>query len=603
MIGPLKAPPNVRRASRESGALGGRVGLFVSLLSSLCILGWAVPALLTLDKGFSIRDSGSYLLSYRFWDSNPYFVSGSQYVYGPIFEAMGESVPFLRMLRLAMVIGCNAWFGLVFVSWLSRQESVRLPVSRLALVLLITACGGLSYMWAPLTPGYYDLTAQASLVLVTLMLAAISAGADGRWWNPCLVGLVSVVLAVTKWTASPVVVLTVGATAVAIMRTRRPAAVRYLCFVAVGVLAGLGAMNLFVIRIDRFLRVMAAVSSLTARDNHGLGYLARGYFTGAGALVLSAALLGVPLFAGYVMALRYEARSRPRVATAFLATASAVCTLVIPLVTGWHGGSTRGRLVISIALAGLLLAALAAVVPRREPAVGGTSRWPVLVVLVAVPLLQAAGTNLPLLYEAAFCMAMWVAAVLVLAVGNQTSAASSTAVVVGLGVLIVTGTMVAGTQTLMAPFEGGSVVANKNSVADLGLRVSGEAAAEYTALTHALSPYVIRGQTPMFSEDPTAGLIYQLGGVPVGSTWNDQESVHRTAGILELACRSAPINGRLEPVLFLDPHPKPVVVRALRHCGYEFPAHFRELQIAGGPLQVRIFVSTRAPRVASRRAE
>ncbi len=50
-----------------------------------------------LGRGFAVQDEGTYVLSYRFWSSNPYFVSGSQYVYGPVFEALGESIPLLRL--------------------------------------------------------------------------------------------------------------------------------------------------------------------------------------------------------------------------------------------------------------------------------------------------------------------------------------------------------------------------------------------------------------------------------------------------------------------------------------------------------------------------
>ena len=44
--------------------------------------------------------------------------------------------------------------------------------------------------------------------------------------------------------------------------------------------------------------------------------------------------------------------------------------------------------------------------------------WPTasrVVVVLGVPFLQAAGTNVPLLYVAAECLAMWVALVLMLA--------------------------------------------------------------------------------------------------------------------------------------------------------------------------------------------
>src|SRR3954467_675353 len=151
----------MRRDVGDGIRVRGRV---LALVSVGCILAWAVPALLMLDRGFAVQDEGTYVLTYRWWSSNPYFVSGSQYVYGPIFEAFGESIPALRLVRLAMVLGANAWFAWSFLAWLEQQRA-GLPSSRTSLVLLLTASGGMSYLWAPLTPGYYDLTADASLAL------------------------------------------------------------------------------------------------------------------------------------------------------------------------------------------------------------------------------------------------------------------------------------------------------------------------------------------------------------------------------------------------------------------------------------------------------
>ena len=198
-----------------------------------------------LDKGFAVQDEGTYVLSYRFWDTNPYFVSGSQYFYGPIFEALGESIPLLRLLRLTMVIGANAWFGWTFLVWLSHERDEALPSSRTSLVLLLTAAGGMSYLWTPLTPGYYDLTADASLVLVSLLLLTLVHAPRVPSWIPLAMGVAAVVLVVTKWTAVTVLVLTLGVAAWALLRHARRAAVRYAVLVAVGAASALVVCQLF----------------------------------------------------------------------------------------------------------------------------------------------------------------------------------------------------------------------------------------------------------------------------------------------------------------------------------------------------------------------
>ena len=166
-------PEAVTTAPRETSRPRPDALRVLGIVSVLCVLGWAVPALLMAGKGFSVQDEGTYLLSYRWWSSNPYFVSGAQYFYGPVFAALHERINVLRVLRLAMVIATNAWFAVVFVRWLAEHREVRALDGRLSWVAVLTAAGGMAYLWTPLTPGYYDLTADASIGLVALMLSTL----------------------------------------------------------------------------------------------------------------------------------------------------------------------------------------------------------------------------------------------------------------------------------------------------------------------------------------------------------------------------------------------------------------------------------------------
>ena len=171
-------------------------GRWLAVIAAVSILGWATPALLMLGKGFAIQDEGSYVLSYRFWDSRPYFVSGSQYFYGPVFHALGESIPAIRVLRLVMVVGVNLWFARSFLTWLERRQPGQLPVSPGAMTVLLVAMGGMSYLWAPLTPGYYDLTADCCLALVALLFATLSRLESTRPWAAFATGVVGIVLVI-----------------------------------------------------------------------------------------------------------------------------------------------------------------------------------------------------------------------------------------------------------------------------------------------------------------------------------------------------------------------------------------------------------------------
>jgi hypothetical protein len=558
------------------------------MVSLVCILGWSVPALLMLNRGFSVEDGGSYVLSYRYWGSNPYFVSGSQYLYGPVFESVGESIPVLRLLRLLMVIGCNALFGWAFVSWLAKQRPDGMVTSRRSLTLLLTASGGMSYLWAPLTPGYYDLTAQASLVLASVMLVALTREDLTGWWNPVAAGVVAVVLLVTKWTAAPVAMLTVGVTVLALLRRHPAAGVRYVVLVAAGIVSALGAMQLFLIPLHRFISVMTRVSSLTAHDNHGLGYLARSYASNTAEFLLAAMVVGLPLLGAYLIARRLGASNHNRGAIFCLVSAAVATTVALPVATGWHGGSNRGRIMVAVALAGLLMAGIAALTAGASPLLARRTDIAVLAVLTLVPILQAAGTNVPLLYVAGECLAMWTAVVLMLAANGPTL--SSFTVLIDLCVVVVAIALLGGTTTLLDPFKTSGYASDTASVPQLGLRLASGTAEQDRALERAVDPYVDRDRTPMFTAQSYAGLIYLLRGVPVGSTWNDLGSGNRTAGILKLACDNGDVAADMVPILLLTRQPSTTLVRALGHCGFNYPRDYRQLAVPHGPPQVRVFV-------------
>ena len=55
-------------------------------------------------RGFDISDEGFYVLSYRWWDSTPRVFTGVQYLYGPVFELLGWSIPGLRVVRLVSIV-------------------------------------------------------------------------------------------------------------------------------------------------------------------------------------------------------------------------------------------------------------------------------------------------------------------------------------------------------------------------------------------------------------------------------------------------------------------------------------------------------------------
>jgi hypothetical protein len=557
------------------------------------MLGWAVPALLMRVRGFAVLVEGTYVLSYRYWASNPYFVSGSQYFYGPIFEALGESIPLLRLLRLVMVIGANAWFAVCFLAWLDRCQPGALPGSRASLALLMIAAGGMSYLWAPLTPGYYDLTADASLALVSLLFLTLVRTPRPPAWIPVVMGIVGVILIVTKWTAFTVLVLTVGVAAFSVAGVARRAVLRFGVLFLAGLLAALLSCQLFLVPVVRFATIMSKLSSLSAVGSHGLVYIARENLQSTGLLLFGALVFGLPLLVALVVAKNLVLRHRNDAARRWLFGAGAFTSVILPFAVGWHGGSERGRVLVGIALAGLIVAGLAGVLSRPGSLPGAVHGRLVAVVLFLVPLAQAAGTNVPLLYVAAECVAMWVALVVMPVARAYSPRVVTTAVTVNLAVLVVATAMIAGSTTLQDPFKTTGLSEDTALVPALGVRVSTATAGQFAALRRALDPYVVPGVTPMITLDQKAGLTYLLDAVPAGSTWTDAVNPTWTAGILELACDNGDV-ADATPVLLLDRKVDRSLAQAMQHCGFDYPGDFRRLAVPGGPPDLTVYVPRRS---------
>ncbi len=122
------------------------------------------------------------MLSYRWWDSTPRVFTGVQYLYGPVFELLGWSIPGLRVVRLVSIVLVHLAFGWAFMTWL-RTRRPQAPPGRgweVAGTLTILASAGVTYGWLPLSPGYNDVVLLTSLLLVSLLLWSMRVVAE-RW--------------------------------------------------------------------------------------------------------------------------------------------------------------------------------------------------------------------------------------------------------------------------------------------------------------------------------------------------------------------------------------------------------------------------------------
>jgi hypothetical protein len=570
------------------------------VFGALCILGWAIPALLMADKGFSIQDEGTYLLSYSRWDTNPYFLSGAQYVYGPVFHLVGESVPALRVIRLAMALAANAWFGWVFCSWLATYRRLDLATStRVAGTTLLTAAGGMTYLWSPLSPGYYDLAAVSTLALAGLTFTSLRRSLLGlrpQPWNSLLMGAVAFCLIGARWPAVTAVILCLAITLLAARATHR-GVTQHLVTSLLGAALTAFLTTWLLVPLPRVVPVIAEVSRLSASGAHSLPVLAREYAASTALFVLAGLVMALPALIAVAMTLRASQPSESRASAGPAFLALALPCLAIPLAGGWRGGGEHGRVVVAAIVACLISAALAGPVSGYRPASTTRSRAErnqgagAAGLLLVLPVAHALGTNIPLLYEALECAALWVAVGMLVGTSRLPSPAAHAFVGGSVALCVGLVSLLAGSTTLISPFKTTGFADSSASVPGLGgLEVSPSTADQFSALREGLASHLQPSPAPFYSLDGLNGLVFMLGGSVLGSPWTDVDSPERSAAILRLACRNGDVDPTRAPILLLNRPLDTASIHALAACGFAFPDDYIKLSVEGGPPGVTVYV-------------
>lgn len=578
-----------------------RLWQVTSALAALGLLSWVVPALMMANRGFSLADEGTYVVTYRDWANPAFFESDAQYFYGPLFHLLGESIPWLRVARVIMAIAANAWWGWAFVCWFEAHRQFRLTVSgRVALVLVLTTAGGPLYLWSPLTPGYYDLTTVITLALAALMVRNATHLASGRApgaLTGVIAGMLGVMLTLTKWPAITVLVATELVTFVLVIRSSRRRmrdTQRHLLGIAAGVTVMALVLQAWVHPIVDSLTVLARVTGTRSGGSGRPTALLQWYVADTASFLASGLVIALPAVLVLVIGMALSQRAKVALAPVWPLAASLVLG-VLPLAVGWRGGGTHGRVAFAAVTASLLLACAAGGVGRGwlrrgrlradNPATRINQAAPVLICMVLLPVLQALGTSVPLIYEAMGCLALWVAALIVLITGPfavprlRLMAWSSLATAIGLVCAL------SGTTTLLTPFKTNGYADSTTPLPGVtDLRVSAAAARQYSAVASALAPHLDpTSPTPFYTLDRLSGLVYLLHGRVIGSPWTDASAPARSASILTLACQHGDVDPDQAPVVLSNRVIDGGSVKALQSCGFPFPQGYVRVSIVGGP--------------------
>ena len=608
----MPAGPSATRARTGASA---RLLCLATLAAVAAAASWAIAAGMTASHGLDSTDEGFYLLSYRWWNTELRTFTGAQFVYGPVFELLGHNIAGLRLVRLLTIIAANAAFGWTFMRWLRlrRPNAAATRWWEAAGTAAIVACGGMNYSWLPLSPGYNDLSLLGALLaaaVVLRMAADVDRGRTVPMWVPMSIGPVALAMLVAKWSSSGLTLLVVTIVGVVILVSAgvRQAA-RVTAWALVGLVFSAIFVQLFIIRLDQAIPQMIATNKLVAAGSNNPSDLFQMYRLSFGGLINRTARGHGLLLITAVAAVALRNKLSSRVLAVF-GVITAVLSFRILFARGaFTGGSVNIRTYsvgLTLVLAITLIVALGTLFDRRGSFnVASSLRregWPdtaIVVMLLALPLTQAAGTGNPIYYMAFNCFSAWAALIILVLTGIEgapTVARALTAVAAAGAVLM---SSAIGTSALwLHPYRASRPsLSNAVVVGVPALRsvtVAPRTAAMYGLLHRVLEPYLTPGGgTYMMGFNGKPGIIFALDGRSVGEAWYSSIDPQRTAAGIRAACPDGkgPWGSR-PPILLFSRATSGTETAALKACGLELARDYRQL---GNPTKtsgLRIYVGT-----------
>ena len=527
------------------------------VLALLATALWVVPVVVTRGHGFDVSDEGSYVLSYRWWDSDSRNFNGAQYLYGPAFEALGYSVAGLRLVRLGTVLVAHAAFGWAFMTWLRDRFPAAVP-SRAwvaAGVAVLVAAGGVTYGWLPLSPGYNDVVALGCLVVMAVFFRCWSSVLrSGRLpVGPALVlPLPVLAMVLAKWSSAVVVLFFLVVVFVAAAVALRPRGWgRFVAAGVAGTAVTVALFHLLVAPLGTVVPPLVAVNRLAAGSSHTAGALVDLYVsTAKETLGRTIALLLVVGVLGLVAA--GLARTGMRSAARWVVVAGPVLVIGVIAAAGgspWPEGGGVGlddyaaglvALVVATAVAlGIATLCSRGTTPRDRE--GSTREVPVvLAMLLLLPAVQAVGSGNSIASLAVNVAACWLAFILLSAVLIlPTTFARWFAVASGVAVVVLCAS-VGADGVLMHPYRttpydsSDRALGGAGTLGSIALRSTNRA--ELDAVRRAMAP-VPPGRRPVVALDEVAGLVLLTEGRPLGEPWSSANAPDRLAAGIRAACR------------------------------------------------------------------
>ncbi|HPZ49492.1 MAG TPA: hypothetical protein PLA44_06505 [Propionibacteriaceae bacterium] len=629
MAGNVSGGPLIEaETSSSQSSLAAWVLRVVAGIGGALLVLWIVVAAVAAPRGLDLSDESFYLLSYRWWSTDTRAFSGVQYFYGPIYQMLGYDIAGLRVFRIATVVVANAGFGWAFMRWLgTHREWGRLSgLWTAAGVLLVTAIGGLAMSWLPKSPGYNDVAALGAL-LVAAGVLELSRSANLQRLPSWLVGgaiaPVAFTMLLTKWASA---VVTLGSLAVVavvvVLPLGRRGVVRVVAPFLASLLATAVVFQVAIASLDRVVSQMVETNRLVAAATNSPRSLVAMYADSTIWTVVQILTTWWPFVLACVAAPFLRGRVLTIIGVMATLATLAVCSFPLLRDGAYWGGTIHLNDFLPVVTAGIVLAALLWVSSalahvwdglraghrsRLRDSVRSVQVGPrlgevaVVLLLVLLPVLQAAGTGNPILYLAVSCYAPWLA--LVIWVWSGISVESTWAAWVcaaAIAVLMVSSsTAAAVTGTWYVPYRttpaSGTTAAVRDVPVLTSIRLDPSVAAEVAAYVEALRPWTREPGRRMMAFDELAGWVLVVNGRTVGEAWYSALDPERTALGIEAACReSGPLTSE-KPIILFNRAPIASDDRALRACGLDRDKDYRKLDAVPPALGLVVFVPKDTP--------
>lgn len=577
----------------------------LGVVANIATLVWGALGASVAGRGLGVANEGFYLLSYQYWDRDLRTFTGAQYLFGPLFDALGQDIAGLRIIRLVIVVSVHAAFGVSFARWLRLRRPLA-PSGRAweyAIASVIVSTGAISYGWLPPTPGYNDVTLLGSMSMVALLLVSLRAVELGRsapLWASGVWGFVAGMMVLAKPPVAVIALLLAAASAFALRenggRLLRPA-----LGVVTGVVLFAAAVQLVVMPWADIVPPLREELGVVSSSTHSPIDTVRWYVESSFNLLKGTLLVCAPtaLAAGVLLVLRQRASSQIR------ATVLVVGLLAsLALLAGAGGLRAGGDNVLAYAsgvVAMLVLGVAAALrdhpLRHRSDPVTAT----VIGLLLLVPPLQGFGTNNALYAVAVNGASLWLALLILLLTRPVRLGASRTTLLAACTASTALLSTVVGIDGIAHDGSGRSLVSGAMS------RVGGSAelssislpapvAARLTRLREDLG---IRPGThrPMLALGDLAQYVLILGGRPIGSAWYSNQDDGLNPADLRAACRHGNPWGDQQPLVVASRGPSRSELSAWRACGIDFERDYADVTPPSAPDGIRILRWTGQSRV------